>query len=189
MIDGLNVKDLTTTALPLAELAKQYELLPMSELCKSIDGLCNRLPRTDGEWSGEVGNSKWCPDKNVEPSDSNYSNPDNKTWKDILDEYGIEDGIPFNDGEPDFSEVSKGTVEIDNFTDKRYGKGGNFDQADTKLAEERGCTKEEVQQWRAENNYTWHELADCKTMQKVPREVHGNIAHTGGVAKYKQSMN
>lgn len=84
MIDGLNVKDLTTTALPLAELAKQYELLPMSELCKSIDGLCNRLPRTDGEWSGEAGNSKWCPDKNVEPSDSNYSNPDNKTWKDIL---------------------------------------------------------------------------------------------------------
>ena len=50
---------------------------------------------------------------------------------------------------------------------------------------ERGCTKEEVRQWRAENNYTWHERSDCKTMDKVPREVHGNVAHSGGISKMR----
>ena len=66
-----------------------------------------------------------------------------------------------------------------------YGAGGNFDQADEKLAQQRGCTKEEVRQWRAENNYTWHERSDCKTMDKVPREVHGNVAHSGGISKMR----
>ena len=89
----------------------------------------------------------------------------------------------------EFKVLAVGDVEIENFTDKRYGKGGNFDQADTKLAEQRGCSVDDVRTWRMENNYTWHELVDCKTMQKVPREVHGNVDHIGGVSKYKQSMN
>lgn len=55
-----------------------------------------------------------------------------------------------------------------------------FDQADEKLADQRGCTPEEVAKWREENKYTWHECKDCKTMQKVPTEVHGNISHSGG---------
>ncbi len=38
-----------------------------------------------------------------------------KTWGEILDKNGI-DGIEFKDGEPDFTPVSKGTVEIDDFT-------------------------------------------------------------------------
>ena len=188
MIEGLSLNEMKNIVSPLTELAKQYEQLPISELCKSLDGVCCRLPRTDGNWTGDVGNSKWCPDKNIEPSNRNYSNPENKTWGDILSTYGI-DGKPFKDGIADFSEVSKGNVEIENFTDKRYGKGGNFDQADTKLAEQRGCSVDDVRTWRMENNYTWHELVDCKTMQKVPREVHGNVDHIGGVSKYKQSMN
>ena len=144
----------------------------------------NRLPRS-GEWSGESGNSTWTPNKDEVPS---HANVDGKTWDDILKDYGI-DGIPFKDGEPDFSEVSRGTVEIDDFSTKRFGAGGNFDQADAKLAEQKGCTLEDVQRWRAENDYTWHEKQDCKTMQKVPREIHHNVPHTGGISilKSKQS--
>lgn len=139
------------------------------------------LPRNGGEWTGEPGNSDWKLDPNVEPGDKHGTNPENKTWEEIMDEYGF-DSIPFNDGEPDFSEVSKGEVEIDDFTDDR---DSNFDQADEKLAEQRGCTPEEVAKWREENKYTWHECKDCKTMQKVPTEVHGNISHSGGVSEYK----
>ena len=142
------------------------------------------IPRNGGGWSDEPGNSTRRPDRDFKPSDRNYSNPDGKTWGKILDECGI-DGIPFDGGEPDFSEVSKGTVEIDEFSDARYGLGGNFDQADEKLAEQKGCTKEEIRNWRNDNNYTWHERSDCKTMDKVPREVHGNIAHSGGISKMK----
>lgn len=122
-----------------------------------------------GNWDGERGNSTWYPNRDEIPKNPK-TNPEELTWGQILDKYGI-DGIPFKDGEPDFSEVSKGTVEIDNFSENRYGKGGNFDQACERLAEQRGCTKEEVKAWMKENKYTWHERSDCKTMDKVPTEV------------------
>ena len=149
------------------------------------------LPRSGGEWTGEAGDSTWKPDPENTPLEKSrnpehpYSNPDNLSWGELLQKYGI-DGIPFHDGEPDFSEVARGTVEIDDFTDDR---DSNFEQADEKMAEQRGCTPEEVEKWRKENNYTWHECKDCKTMQKVPNEIHANIPHSGGVSEYKQNKN
>lgn len=140
-----------------------------------------------GHWEGERGNSIWYPDRDEIPKNPK-TNPDRLTWGQILDKYGI-DGIPFKNGEPDFSKVSKGTVKIDNFSENRYGKGGNFDQACEKLAEQRGCTKEEVKAWMKENKYTWHEKSDCKTMQKVPTEIHGNIRHEGGISEMKNKQN
>lgn len=147
------------------------------------------IPRNGGEWSGEAGDSAWKPDpESIPPEKSRnpehpYSNPDNLSWEEILQKYGI-DGIPFKDGEPDFSAVERGTVEIDDFTDDR---DSNFTQADEKMAEQRGCTPEEVAKWRKENNYTWHECKDCKTMQKVPNEIHANVPHSGGVSEYKKN--
>lgn len=139
------------------------------------------LPRNGGEWAGEPGNSKWIPDSNVEPGDRNGTNPEHKTWGEIKKAYGFE-SILFKNGESDFSEVAKGEVKIDDFTDDRVS---NFAQADERLAEQKGCTPEEVAKWREENKYTWHECKDCQTMQKVPTEIHGNIPHSGGVSEYK----
>lgn len=146
---------------------------------------CGILPRNGGEWTGEAGNSEWIPGDNVEPGDRNGTNPEHKIWKDIKEQYGFE-SIPFKDGESDFSELAKGEVRIDDFTDAR---DSNFFQADEKLAEQHGCTPEEVAKWREENRYTWHECKDCKTMQKVPTEVHGNVSHSGGVSEYKSQQN
>ena len=149
---------------------------------KSTDVTFNTiLPQNGGEWSGERGNSRWWPNRDEIPKDRHGTNPEHKTWGEILDEYGVE-SIPFVDGYPDFSEVSKGQVEIDDFTDERKS---NFAQADEKLAEQRGCTPQEVKDWREANGYTWHECEDCKTMQKVPTEVHGNVSHSGGISVYK----
>lgn len=141
------------------------------------------LEGSGGHWEGERGNSTWYPDRNEIPKNP-LTNPDGLSWDEILTKYGI-DGISFKDGEPDFSEISKGEVQIDDFTDDR---DSNFTQADEKLAEQRGCTPEEVAKWREENKYTWHECKDCKTMQKVPSEVHGNIPHSGGVSEYKSQQ-
>lgn len=172
--------------LPQSEVAKPIESISIEKLDVKINFATKGfIPRSGGEWSGEPGNSEWHPNRDVEPGDRNGTNPEHKSWDEILDEYGI-DGIPFNDGEPDFSEVSKGTVEIDDFSDDR---ASNFDQADEKLAEQRGCTPEEVAKWRKENGYTWHECRDCKTMQKVPSEVHGNIPHSGGISEQKSKQN
>lgn len=140
-----------------------------------------RIPRNGGEWSGEPGNSEWQPDSDMIPGDRNGTNPDDKTWKEIKDQYDFE-GISFEDGRPDFSEVSKGDVQIEEFSDNRRR---NFVQADEKLAEQKGCQPSEVRQWRTENKYTWHEEADCKSMRKVPSEVHGNIPHDGGISEMK----
>lgn len=136
----------------------------------------------NGRWEGERGDSLWRPDRDEIPA---RYNPEGKTWGQILDKYGI-DGIEYRNGEPDFSPISKGTVEIDDFTDDR---ASNFSQADEVLAKQRGCSPEEVRNWRKENGYTWHECRDCKTMQKVPSEVHNNMDHSGGVSEYKKNYN
>lgn len=139
------------------------------------------IPRNGGEWSGEPGNSEWKTNPEVVPGDRHGTNPEHKTWGEIMKQYGF-DSIRFNDGEPDFSDIEKGSVEIADFTDER---DANFDQADEKLAELKGCTPEEVAKWREDYKYTWHECRDCETMQKVPTEVHGNISHSGGISEHK----
>lgn len=131
-----------------------------------------------GNWEGQRGNSKWIPKDDEIPA---KNNPENLTWGEIKKKHNI-DGIDFKDGEPDFSEVSKATVEIDDFTENR---NDNFYQADEKLAKEQGKTVSEVRAWRKENKYTWHECSDCKTMELVPSEVHGNVSHQGGISEIK----
>ena len=140
----------------------------------------NRLPLNGGVWTGERGNSNWIPDDNIRPG-GKLTNPENKTGKELKEKYKFE-SIPFKNGEADFSKIAKGEVQIDNFTDDR---DINFFQADKKMSEQKGCTQKEIETWRLENKYTWHECKDCKTMQLVPTEVHGNIPHAGGIAEIK----
>lgn len=139
-------------------------------------------PIENGIWEGERGNSKWVPDSDYIPQ---KQNPENKTWGDVQDKYNF-DGINFKDGEPDFSEISKGTVEIKDFSTSR---DDNFDKADIELAKQKGCSPEDVAKWRKENRYTWHECKDMKTMQKVPSIVHNNISHRGGISEAKGGSN
>lgn len=153
---------------------KWQEKLKIQSLRMPIEG-------HGGHWEGERGNSKWKPEPEEIPKNLQV-NPEQKNNKKILDQLGI-DGILFKDGYPNFSEISKETVEIDDFTDDR---SSNFDQADEKLAEQRGCLPEDVEQWRKEHGYTWHEMEDMRTMQKVPSIVHGTVPHEGGIAAYKK---
>lgn len=135
----------------------------------------------NGRWDGERGNSDWTPEIEFIPR---KSNPESKPWKEICDKYGIEE-IPFKNGEPNFSDISKGEVEIDLFSDSRTD---NFDKADIEIANQKGRTPEEVAKWRKENGYTWHECKDMKTMQKVPGIVHNNITHSGGISEVKKGI-
>lgn len=133
----------------------------------------------NGHWDGDRGDSNWYPDPDFVPG---KVNPEGKTWKEILDKYGI-DHIAYKDGEPDFSEICKGSVEIQPFSESRTD---NFDKADIELGKQKGCSPEDVAKWRKENGYTWHECKDMKTMQKVPGEVHNNVSHSGGISEAKK---
>lgn len=179
---GIDKSELSKLAQSMDKLTDEKDIdKPIAKELDEVKGC--PIEGNGGHWEGERGNSKWFPNRDEIPKNP-LTNPDGLTWGQILDKYGI-DGIEFKNGEPDFSPVAKGTVEIDHFTDNRYGKGGNFDQACERLAEQRGCTKEEVKAWMKENKYTWHERSDCKTMDKVPTEIHGNIRHSGGISEAK----
>ena len=47
------------------------------------------LPRNGGEWTGESGNSNWKPDPEAVPGDRNGTNPEHKTWGEIMEEYNF----------------------------------------------------------------------------------------------------
>lgn len=134
----------------------------------------NKTPKNNGEWTGERGESKFI--------------SDNEDVNALLSEKGL-DGIEYSDAIPDFSEMSKGTVEIDNMTAQRRGKGNNFDQANIKLAEAKGCEPSDVARWMDKNNYVWHECNDMKTMQKIPFDINDKFGHLGGVGECKRRDN
>lgn len=152
------------------------------------DSIISRyLPETGGEWSGDRGNSDWIPDNDTVPKSHN---PDGKTWEEIKDEYEL-DAIPFEEGEPDFTEVSQATVEIDDFS---VDRNANFTQADQACAEQwneqnkdgKTWTAADVREYRKENKLSWHERSDQKTMDLVPSVVHGNVPHSGGISAAKK---
>lgn len=140
----------------------------------------DHTPKEDsarGEWSGERGESEFT--------------PNDEEIKNILDENG-KDSIVYKDGIPDFSDVSKSTVEIDNMTDNRFD---NFRQCDEKCAEQwnkdgfdgkNDWSPRDVKNWRSDNEYSWHERNDMETCDLVPTKVNDYFGHLGGVSECKK---
>lgn len=163
-----------------AKVIKPNFVSDFSEADKKLgnEEISRMLPKEGGEWDGERGNSTFKLYLNEIPKKQNL---DNKTWKEILPKNV--DGIKFNDGEPDFTPISESTVEINCFSESR---DKNFRQADIQEAEKRGCSPQEVREWRKTNEYTWHEREDCKTMDLVPSIIHNNVPHSGGISELKK---
>ena len=133
-----------------------------------------------GIWTGERGESKYI--------------PTDKEILEILAKYGL-NGIEYRDGIPDFSGCSEATVTIDNMSENRYGKGGNFEQCDQKCADQwnkegrdgkNDWTARDVANWRKENGYTWHERNDMKTCDLIPTKINDYFGHLGGVGECKR---
>lgn len=132
---------------------------------------------SNGEWSGEPGNSTFTPNSEIALKE--------------LKEYN-QDGIEYKDGNPDFSKCSEATIKINNMTSDRPN---NFRQADMVCAEKWNAelrdgrndwTARDIKGWRQENRYSWHERIDMKTMDLVQRDIHEECKHYGGVAECKR---
>jgi len=186
------LRELNNCIIPLKELKQSIEdyegVIITHETAFSRNGFSEsiveykKVPVNNGSWSGNHGDSIWSPEKNYIPlpkKKSNYNNPNNLTTGEIMKKYNI-NGIRFSNGWPDFSEVSKGNVEIENFS---YDRSKNFSKARLELAKKRGCSPKDVGRWMEENKYTWHECQDRMTLQKVPHEVHANVFHYGGISE------
>lgn len=167
----------------------------------TLEHMIDHTPTMDsekGHWEGERGYSKFIPNENTEAG---------MKAKEKLAEYG-EDGIIYKKGEPDFSKCSETTVTIDNMTENRddylntvTGEMmlGNFSQASIACAKEwndiardgrTDWTARDVDNWRRENNCTWHERCDMKTMDLISRDIHNTrdpvFLHSGGCSECKK---
>ena len=109
----------------------------------------------------------------------------------------LEDGtvvkkVSYQNAVPDFSPYARAEVNIRQMTDDRFGKGGNFDQADQALAEYwteimydgRAWASRDIEEYRGSNGLTWHEMSNMKVMQLVPSELSETFTHSDGVAEY-----
>jgi len=185
-LNGLNIHLKELTQILQIRLTKgdlyQKDYLSQNRVNVQNDIKYKNIPQSGGVWSGEAGNSKWMPNRDETPKQP-YGNE--KTWDEILNKNGI-DGIEFKDGEPDFTPVSKGTVEIYDFTANR---DDNFYQADKKLVEQwnkedkNGKTDwkiSDVRKYRKEKKLTWAGKRVLESRGFVPPEGAGQISPRGG---------
>lgn len=129
---------------------------------KSGSNARTRLPRSNGHWSGEEGNSLW------------YSDLD------VVNKITGGEGIPFINGRPDFSKWSKGTIPFKegvlNGTKSDFNKVYGAIKIKYKLS-----SNEQARQLLSNLRWTPHHLTNNK-MILVPTDLHGNIPHIGSAS-------
>lgn len=152
---------------------------PIERLFSSYKERLDQTPLSGlrGYWTGNRGESKFVPfDKEI---------------RELLAKLGL-DGIEYKNAIPNFLRCSVCTTEIDNMSPQRRGKGGNFEQCDAKCAEiwnkekrdgRSDWTARDVEKWRTENGYSWHERNDRKTCDLIPTKINDYFGHLGGVSE------
>lgn len=139
---------------------------------------------SDGDWSGEPGNSEFTPTDKTESG---------LAVTDTLNKNGVK-GIEFKDGVPDFSPLAVETVSIDMTSDRTE----NYARAYSALAEKWNAeckdgrtdwTARDAKDWKVANHLSPHECNDMKTVMFVPMDVHDFVKHWGGVAECKARDN
>ena len=144
----------------------------------------NHTPKNGdrGKWTGERGESDFVLNEPIVLSDGTKIT-----------------NITYQNAVPDFSPYAIAEVKIPNMTNERLSSSiknviGNFEQADTALAEywtqikynNRTWSSVDVRQFRESYPYklTWHEMTNMEYMQLVPYDVNNTFGHYGGVAEY-----
>ncbi len=118
---------------------------------------------TDGEWTGEVGNSKFVSNN----ADTNVE----------LAKFGL-NGIEYKNGVPDFSKCSILTCKIEQMTPDLET---NFKSFSKELVDKGDFgNKREVLEFKHNNGVAFHECSDTHTCQFVPIKIHQTFTHTGG---------
>lgn len=121
-----------------------------------------RLPKSNGSWSGDAGNSLWKSNK-----------PDVVA---ILDQKGME-GIPFVGGLPDFSKFSELTFEVSGLT----GKNDTARILNALKKKFDMKTQQDVKDFLMANNLVMHHHFDGKHVMLVDKAIN-DIPHSGGAA-------
>ena len=150
-----------------------------------------KAPTSNGHWSGEPKNSLWIPDDDYVPPCRSYSNWHNLSWREIKRKHGIS-GVRFVRGVAQFSDVAKHAVRLDDFAhyvdvNDPGERSALHNAAFAALSRRMGCSADDIRNMKedTDNILVWHEDVDCRTLYLVPREIHDNIPHFGGIALLK----
>ena len=121
-----------------------------------------RLPRKNGKWEGDPGNGKW------------FSN-----LQEVL-EVTKGEGIPFNNGRPDFMKWKLGTIKFP--IGKLKGLRSDFDLVYEIIKKKEGfSSREEARKWLVEKGLTPHHK-NATEIELVPTRLHKNIPHIGSAS-------
>lgn len=133
-------------------------------------------PKKGWEGSGERGNGPWNP---------NQSGMDTDKVKEIE---SITQGKPitFKEGYPDLSEYTYQAKGVDGKTisgdvEIQMSRTGDREK-DFAMARKAMADKLGLDEFEEPRNLTWHHVEDGTTMQLVPKQLHKNVPHTGGVS-------
>lgn len=148
----------------LGNTSTQSPIIPVNPSDSKVE---QRLPKSNGRWLGERGNSPWQSD--LAPVNKvTHSKP-----------------IPFHNGYPDFGDWSQKDYQFDNLCGNN---DKDFALADKRLAQEMGLKNQTAaEDYRYDNDFTWHHHEDGKTLQLVPKNVHKNIPHEGGASQLREA--
>lgn len=111
-----------------------------------------------------------------------------KEW--MKEKYG-RTSVNYEGNEPDFAPFEDqilGHAELENFSIHREQKEGTFSQAKEAVSRRTGMSTAEIDQYMRENNLTWHECGDCKTVRAVPTVINTAFKHTGGISIEKSKV-
>ena len=130
-----------------------------------------RLPRTNGKWDGEPGESKWYSDK-----------------KDVTDITNGE-GIPYKNGRPDFSkwiDTELGTLKFK--PGELDGTINDFDKIYDKLQKQRDLqSKNKARELLKERSVTPHHKSATE-IEFIPTKLHGNVPHIGSASDMRNGF-
>ncbi|MGF1486956.1 MAG: RHS repeat-associated core domain-containing protein [Prochloraceae cyanobacterium] len=129
------------------------------------------IPRKDGAWSGTPGDSDW------------------HSTKPAVNKFTGGEPIPYKGGFPNFNKWSQFDVDIQ----MKGNRTTDFSDPDKAFAKAQGWLKpdgtpykKKAEDYRIKNKLTWHHNQNRKTMQLVPRGIHNNVPHSGGVSEIKK---
>lgn len=124
-----------------------------------------------GSWAGQRGRSMFVPADISE----------NAEVIRILKQHGVS-GASYRVGKVNLTPFAEGTITTSKMSSSRRG---NFRIADELLGRQWGKSREAMEAYRIQNNLTWHELNDLRTMELVPTAVNKFFGHFGGIAEAK----
>lgn len=108
----------------------------------------------------------------------------------MLKKKGKGKGIPYKNGRPNFFKWSLPIIYM-KITDNR---NDNENRAIVKLAKRWKCSLKEAQEYKAKLDLIFHEVnykilgVNIGCILTIPRNIHDNVSHTGGVSDAKNNM-